>query len=106
MIIVHTKDITLVCPKTEAQRVKELVGEGEGEVWGEVSVAGKPERGRVEIRHAVSRCAGDKRKRPVRKAAKLASENDGDDDDGGRPPDNKRIKPMREPADFGGFLRC
>jgi mannose-1-phosphate guanylyltransferase len=26
MIIVHTKDITLVCPKTEAQRVKDLVG--------------------------------------------------------------------------------
>ena len=26
MIIVHTKDATLVCPKSEAQRVKELVG--------------------------------------------------------------------------------
>ena len=26
MIIVHTKDATLVCPKGEAQRVKELVG--------------------------------------------------------------------------------
>lgn len=26
MIVVHTKDITLVCPKTEAQRVKDLVG--------------------------------------------------------------------------------
>ena len=26
MIIVHTPDITLVCPKSEAQRVKELVG--------------------------------------------------------------------------------
>ena len=26
MIIVHTKDITMVCPKTEAQRVKDLVG--------------------------------------------------------------------------------
>ncbi len=26
MIIVHTKDATLVCPKAEAQRVKELVG--------------------------------------------------------------------------------
>ena len=26
MIIVHTKDITMVCPKSEAQRVKELVG--------------------------------------------------------------------------------
>ena len=25
MIIVHTRDATLVCPKTEAQRVKELV---------------------------------------------------------------------------------
>ena len=25
MIIVHTKDATLVCPKSEAQRVKELV---------------------------------------------------------------------------------
>jgi mannose-1-phosphate guanylyltransferase len=26
MIVVHTKDVTLVCPKGEAQRVKELVG--------------------------------------------------------------------------------
>jgi mannose-1-phosphate guanylyltransferase len=26
MIVIHTKDATLVCPKTEAQRVKELVG--------------------------------------------------------------------------------
>jgi mannose-1-phosphate guanylyltransferase len=26
MIVVHTKDATLVCPKSEAQRVKELVG--------------------------------------------------------------------------------
>ena len=26
MIIVHTRDITLVCPKTESQRVKDLVG--------------------------------------------------------------------------------
>ena len=26
MIIVHTRDATLVCPKNEAQRVKELVG--------------------------------------------------------------------------------
>jgi mannose-1-phosphate guanylyltransferase len=26
MIIVHTKDATLICPKDEAQRVKELVG--------------------------------------------------------------------------------
>jgi mannose-1-phosphate guanylyltransferase len=26
MIIVHTADATLVCPKSEAQRVKELVG--------------------------------------------------------------------------------
>ena len=26
MIIVHTKDATMVCPKREAQRVKELVG--------------------------------------------------------------------------------
>jgi mannose-1-phosphate guanylyltransferase len=26
MIIDHTKDATLVCPKSEAQRVKELVG--------------------------------------------------------------------------------
>ena len=26
MIIVHTKDATMVCPKSEAQRVKELVG--------------------------------------------------------------------------------
>ena len=26
MIIVHTQDATLVCPKSEAQRVKELVG--------------------------------------------------------------------------------
>lgn len=26
MIIVHTRDITMVCPKTEAQRVKDLVG--------------------------------------------------------------------------------
>jgi mannose-1-phosphate guanylyltransferase len=26
MIVVHTKDATLVCPKREAQRVKELVG--------------------------------------------------------------------------------
>jgi mannose-1-phosphate guanylyltransferase len=26
MIIVHTKDATLVCPKQEAQRVKELLG--------------------------------------------------------------------------------
>jgi mannose-1-phosphate guanylyltransferase len=26
MIVVHTKDVTLVCPKSEAQRVKELVG--------------------------------------------------------------------------------
>jgi mannose-1-phosphate guanylyltransferase len=26
MIIVHTKDATLVCPKSESQRVKELVG--------------------------------------------------------------------------------
>jgi mannose-1-phosphate guanylyltransferase len=26
MIIVHTRDATLVCPKREAQRVKELVG--------------------------------------------------------------------------------
>jgi mannose-1-phosphate guanylyltransferase len=25
MIIVHTPDITMVCPKSEAQRVKELV---------------------------------------------------------------------------------
>jgi len=25
MIIVHTRDATLVCPKSEAQRVKELV---------------------------------------------------------------------------------
>jgi mannose-1-phosphate guanylyltransferase len=26
MIIVHTKDATMVCPKRDAQRVKELVG--------------------------------------------------------------------------------
>ena len=26
MIIVHTKDATLVCPKSESQRVKDLVG--------------------------------------------------------------------------------
>jgi len=26
MIIVHTRDITMVCPKTESQRVKDLVG--------------------------------------------------------------------------------
>jgi mannose-1-phosphate guanylyltransferase len=26
MIIVHTKDATMICPKREAQRVKELVG--------------------------------------------------------------------------------
>ena len=26
MIVVHTKDATLVCPKSEAQRVKDLVG--------------------------------------------------------------------------------
>jgi mannose-1-phosphate guanylyltransferase len=26
MIIVHTRDATMVCPKSEAQRVKELVG--------------------------------------------------------------------------------
>jgi mannose-1-phosphate guanylyltransferase len=26
MIVVHTKDATMVCPKSEAQRVKELVG--------------------------------------------------------------------------------
>ncbi len=26
MIVVHTRDVTMVCPKTEAQRVKELVG--------------------------------------------------------------------------------
>ena len=25
-IVVHTRDITMVCPKTEAQRVKDLVG--------------------------------------------------------------------------------
>jgi mannose-1-phosphate guanylyltransferase len=25
MIIVHAKDVTMVCPKREAQRVKELV---------------------------------------------------------------------------------
>ena len=25
-IIVHTRDVTMVCPKSEAQRVKELVG--------------------------------------------------------------------------------
>jgi mannose-1-phosphate guanylyltransferase len=25
MIVVHTKDATMVCPKTEAQRVKDLV---------------------------------------------------------------------------------
>jgi mannose-1-phosphate guanylyltransferase len=26
MIVVHTRDATMVCPKGEAQRVKELVG--------------------------------------------------------------------------------
>jgi len=26
MIVVHTNDVTMVCPKSEAQRVKELVG--------------------------------------------------------------------------------
>ena len=26
MIVVHTKDATLVCPKSESQRVKDLVG--------------------------------------------------------------------------------
>jgi mannose-1-phosphate guanylyltransferase len=26
MIVVHTKDATLVCPKQESQRVKELLG--------------------------------------------------------------------------------
>jgi mannose-1-phosphate guanylyltransferase len=26
MIIVHTRDATMICPKSEAQRVKELVG--------------------------------------------------------------------------------
>ena len=26
MIVVHTQDATLICPKNEAQRVKELVG--------------------------------------------------------------------------------
>jgi mannose-1-phosphate guanylyltransferase len=26
MIVVHSKDATLICPKDEAQRVKELVG--------------------------------------------------------------------------------
>jgi mannose-1-phosphate guanylyltransferase len=26
MIIIHTPDATLICPKGEAQRVKELVG--------------------------------------------------------------------------------
>ncbi len=30
MIIVHTKDITMVCPKSEAQRVKELVNKAKG----------------------------------------------------------------------------
>jgi mannose-1-phosphate guanylyltransferase len=30
MIIIHTKDATLVCPKREAQRVKELVGKVKG----------------------------------------------------------------------------
>ena len=26
MIVVHTKDATMVCPKSEAERVKEMVG--------------------------------------------------------------------------------
>ena len=26
MIVVHTKDTTMVCPKSESQRVKDLVG--------------------------------------------------------------------------------
>jgi mannose-1-phosphate guanylyltransferase len=26
MIIVHARDVTLICPKDQAQRVKELVG--------------------------------------------------------------------------------
>ncbi len=25
MVVVHTKDATMICPKSEAQRVKELV---------------------------------------------------------------------------------
>ena len=26
MVVVHTKDATMICPKSEAQRVKDLVG--------------------------------------------------------------------------------
>jgi mannose-1-phosphate guanylyltransferase len=26
MIVIHTRDVTMICPKSEAQRVKELVG--------------------------------------------------------------------------------
>ena len=39
MIIVHTKDITMVCPKTEAQRVKELVGKAKEKYGDEISIA-------------------------------------------------------------------
>jgi mannose-1-phosphate guanylyltransferase len=30
MIIVHTKDATMICPKRDAQRVKELVAKVKG----------------------------------------------------------------------------
>ena len=36
MIIVHTKDATMICPKREAQRVKELVGKVKEKVRDEV----------------------------------------------------------------------
>ena len=34
MIVVHTKDVTMVCPKRDAQRVKELVNKAK-ELFGE-----------------------------------------------------------------------